>query len=169
MAEGDSHCVVRHVTAKFDFKSPSVHAVVRGHPTAKSEFLQLLVKVVFLEPSGSTSSRDPSAWLSFSLRFLLPTTEPSAPFNSVFSLSTRLVRCRPGAGLSSHRFSSRCVTLLPATDTSLVVLTPAGTRDRALEGVDTSSSRDEDCREWRRIMSSISRWDFSTISLKDDQ
>ncbi|MPC50875.1 hypothetical protein E2C01_044709 [Portunus trituberculatus] len=27
-------------TAKFDFKSPSVHSVVRGHPTAKSEFHQ---------------------------------------------------------------------------------------------------------------------------------
>ncbi|MPC23687.1 hypothetical protein E2C01_016748 [Portunus trituberculatus] len=32
--------MVRCAAAKFGFKSPSVHSVVRGHPTIKSEFRQ---------------------------------------------------------------------------------------------------------------------------------
>ncbi|MPC36374.1 hypothetical protein E2C01_029829 [Portunus trituberculatus] len=32
--------------AKFEFKSPSVHSVVRGHPTAKSEFRKAEIRQV---------------------------------------------------------------------------------------------------------------------------
>ncbi|MPC58281.1 hypothetical protein E2C01_052277 [Portunus trituberculatus] len=61
MVEGDSHCVliglergltspgscvVRRVAAKFEFKSPSVHLVVCGHPTAKGEFRQAEIRQV---------------------------------------------------------------------------------------------------------------------------
>ncbi|MPC27077.1 hypothetical protein E2C01_020233 [Portunus trituberculatus] len=33
--------MVHHAATKFEFKSPSVHSVVRGHPTTKSEFRQV--------------------------------------------------------------------------------------------------------------------------------
>ncbi|MPC62595.1 hypothetical protein E2C01_056682 [Portunus trituberculatus] len=36
----------RQGTAKFEFKSPSVHSGVRGHPTAKSEFRQAEIRQV---------------------------------------------------------------------------------------------------------------------------
>ncbi|MPC62874.1 Atypical kinase ADCK3, mitochondrial [Portunus trituberculatus] len=35
----------RQGTVKFEFKSPSVHSVVRGHPTAKRLFLDSVIEV----------------------------------------------------------------------------------------------------------------------------
>ncbi|MPC40035.1 hypothetical protein E2C01_033589 [Portunus trituberculatus] len=47
MAEGDAHtAVVCRVAAKFEFKLPSVHSVVHGHPNAKSEFRQAEIRQV---------------------------------------------------------------------------------------------------------------------------
>ncbi|MPC17218.1 WD repeat-containing protein 6 [Portunus trituberculatus] len=45
----------RQGTAKFEFKSPSVHSVVRGHPTAKSEFRQAEIRQFypFINPGRS--------------------------------------------------------------------------------------------------------------------
>ncbi|MPC78779.1 hypothetical protein E2C01_073277 [Portunus trituberculatus] len=38
--------VVHHVAAKFELKSPSVHSVVHGHPTAESESRQAEIRQV---------------------------------------------------------------------------------------------------------------------------
>ncbi|MPC21512.1 Mediator of RNA polymerase II transcription subunit 16 [Portunus trituberculatus] len=71
MAEGDlSHCiliglergltspgsrVVRRAATKFEFKSPSVHSVVHGHPTTKSPqwAISLILLLEFALVSGS--------------------------------------------------------------------------------------------------------------------
>ncbi|MPC41529.1 hypothetical protein E2C01_035128 [Portunus trituberculatus] len=50
-------------TTKFEFKSQSMHSVVRGHPTAKSEFCQAeicqksLTGPLWCHPHESSSSR----------------------------------------------------------------------------------------------------------------
>ncbi|MPC23215.1 hypothetical protein E2C01_016257 [Portunus trituberculatus] len=46
MSKNKGSCVVRCAATKFKFKSPSMHSVICGHPTTKSEFCQAEIRQV---------------------------------------------------------------------------------------------------------------------------
>ncbi|MPC44038.1 hypothetical protein E2C01_037696 [Portunus trituberculatus] len=116
----DSPCS-RQGTTKFEFKSPSMHSVVRGHPTAKSYQPHLKART---RPPPTPPQPTPTTSIAL-LQDLNPSTAKDSP-HSVWDLITLLDNCTI-TSFSERRERSELSTTRVRTNTSWTVgLNPSG-------------------------------------------